>query len=374
MTTKKTLFLLLCSSIFLTGCWDQKVIQDIYYVASVGIDYQDNKYITYLKLLDFSTIAKTEQGKPTEAVPIWILTGSGQTLFDAIRDAKRMSQQNIVFSHVNTFILSESAIKHHLDDTLDLLRRYPDFRLSGWIFGTKDDIMSILNSNPVLNNSPLTLIENTPKAISKQYNRITPLETLEFNREYCDTNRTVFLPNLSLTDSWYSGGKPNPLPRIDGAFLFHDKKYYTWFSDDSLIGYRWLTPHTERTLLNVHDSKHHTAFEVAVWKVKPKIKTYDQNGTPKFDVHIKGKATILNKLENQQNPKRLIQEEIKKEIQFTYNKGLTKNLDLLELENTLYRQNNPLWKKTKGNIGFSQNMLRHITVNITIINSGKIDL
>jgi len=369
-------FLLLCSSIFLSGCWDQKVIQDIYHVGTVGVDYKENKFKVYLQLLDFSTIAKTEQGKQTEKVPIWIVSGSGQTMFDAIRDAKKMSQQPIVFSHVSSYILTESAIKHHFDDTLDLLRRYPDFRLSGWIFGTKDDLMKILNTTPVLNNSPLTLIDHTPLGITKQFTRIPPLETLDFNREYQDTARTVLLPNLSLTKSWYSGGKPNPIPFINGAFLFHDKNYHNWFSDQSLIGYRWLAPNTERTLLKVKDPRKNSTLEVAVWKVKPKIRITVKTNRPEFSIQIKGKATVLNKLEGNKNYQQLIQTAIKHEIQSTYENGLKQNIDILELENSLYRQNNRFWKKTmKGNhLLLQKNMLKEITVKINIDNTGKIKL
>lgn len=376
MTIKKVFLLLSCSILFLSGCWDQKVIQDIYYVGTVGVDYKDHMYKTYLQLLDFSTVAKAEQGKPTEKIPVWLATGSGETLFDAIRNAKEMAQQPISFSHVSSYILSETALKHNLNDTLDLIRRYPDFRLSGWIFGTKDNLMKVLDITPVLNNSPLTLIDHTPKGITKQFNRIPPLETLDFNREYRDTARTVLLPNLSLTNSWYSDGKPNPLPYINGAFLFHDKTYQNWFSDDALIGYRWVISNTERSLLKVKDSNGTTTLEAAIWKVKPQISSSVKNGMPQFDITIKAKATILNKLKATKNSKVLIQNEIKHEIQSTFNNGLKKNIDVLQLENTLYRQHNNLWKQTLKGSPFSiqKNMLRHITVTITIVNTGKITL
>ncbi|WP_400243782.1 Ger(x)C family spore germination protein [Niallia sp. JL1B1071] len=335
MKTRLVYFSLICLTIFLTGCWDQKIIQDVYYVGTIGVDYKDNKFETYLQLLDFSTVAKTEQGKPTEKAPIWIVTGSGSTLFDAIREAKEASQQPIVFSHVSSYILTEAALSNHFNDTLDLIRRYPDFRLSGWIFGTKDDLLGILNAAPVLNNSPLTLIEHTPQGITKQFNRIPPLMALDFMREYRDKARTVVLPNLSLGQSWYSGGKPNPLPFIDGAFLFQNKKYQDWFSDESLIGYRWIVPNTKRSLLKVTNSEKNTTLEVAIWKVKPKIIMNMKQGSPEFDIHIEGKATILNSLAKKKNYKRLIQNEIKNEIQSTFNNGIENGIDILQLENTI---------------------------------------
>ncbi|WP_231638483.1 hypothetical protein [Paenibacillus sp. JCM 10914] len=45
-------------------------MQDINYIAALGIDYQDGEFITYVQMLDFATIAKQETGKQTESAPI----------------------------------------------------------------------------------------------------------------------------------------------------------------------------------------------------------------------------------------------------------------------------------------------------------------
>ena len=63
---KRILMLLSMLSLLLSGCWDNKEVQDINYITALGIDYKDNKYIIYVQMLDFATIAKQESSKPTE--------------------------------------------------------------------------------------------------------------------------------------------------------------------------------------------------------------------------------------------------------------------------------------------------------------------
>ena len=57
---KRILMLLSMLSLLLSGCWDNKEVQDINYITALGIDYKDNKYIIYVQMLDFATIAKQE--------------------------------------------------------------------------------------------------------------------------------------------------------------------------------------------------------------------------------------------------------------------------------------------------------------------------
>jgi hypothetical protein len=49
--------------LFLSGCWDMKSIQDTNYVAALGFDFQDGKYVVYAQLLDFSNVSKPDFSK-----------------------------------------------------------------------------------------------------------------------------------------------------------------------------------------------------------------------------------------------------------------------------------------------------------------------
>ncbi|MFK9116608.1 hypothetical protein ACJEBK_06925 [Peribacillus frigoritolerans] len=46
--------------LFLSGCWDEKTIQDFHYITAIGIDFKDGEYIVYTQLVDFAAVAKTE--------------------------------------------------------------------------------------------------------------------------------------------------------------------------------------------------------------------------------------------------------------------------------------------------------------------------
>lgn len=327
MTSRKILFLLMVCCLFLTtGCWDQKVMQDTYYAVAMGADYKDNKYIAYLQFMDFSEVAKTEQGKASEKVPLWIVTGTGQTWPDALLHIVAVSPQQFVLSHVDSVILTDRAIEHGMNQIMDWIRRYPEFRMTGHIFGTKDDLKQILSASPLFNLAPLTLIEHTPETVAKQHAYIPPLQVFDFNRQYQDTASTVLLPTLSITNAWLEEDKPHPQPFIYGAFIYQHRKYRNWMSRQELSGYRWVVHNTKRSMLRVQTDPKTPGLEIAVWDVKPSFKVRMKNGNPVFDVHVKGKSTLLAQAGMEENMNEMIDKEIQKQIVSTFLSGINQRV------------------------------------------------
>ena len=80
-----------------SGCWDNKEVQDINYITALGIDYKDNKYIIYVQMLDFATIAEAK--KPNRKAPIWVGRGTGTTLTEALIDLYTSSQRRVSWGH-----------------------------------------------------------------------------------------------------------------------------------------------------------------------------------------------------------------------------------------------------------------------------------
>ena len=79
--------------LLLSGCWDEKTIQDFHYITAIGIDFKDGEYIVYTQLVDFSAVAKTE-AKPTQAPPVYVGKQKGSSISIAVN--KLMQQYSTV--------------------------------------------------------------------------------------------------------------------------------------------------------------------------------------------------------------------------------------------------------------------------------------
>ena len=105
----KAAIALLLVPLMTTGCWDIKHVQDINYVAAIGVEYAEGKYDVYVQMLDFSSVAKMETGKPTAPVPVWIGKGSGDSPIHALDDLYQSSQLRIFYGQVNAVGTNDTA-------------------------------------------------------------------------------------------------------------------------------------------------------------------------------------------------------------------------------------------------------------------------
>ncbi|MDR7315705.1 hypothetical protein [Brevibacillus nitrificans] len=75
-----TSVLLTCLLTLLSGCWDQKSIQDMIYLSAFGIDFVDNEYVIYAQSSDLASVAKQEGAATGSSPPAVVSIGRGETL------------------------------------------------------------------------------------------------------------------------------------------------------------------------------------------------------------------------------------------------------------------------------------------------------
>ncbi|XOS94120.1 hypothetical protein ACLMAB_12700 [Brevibacillus laterosporus] len=122
-------YLLIIPLLFLlTGCWDNKNIQDLNYVTALGIDYKDGEFIIYTQSLDFTNIAKQEGATTRVNKPIWIAQAKGKTIDRAINHFFKSNQLRVVWDYITGIVLSERVLEKDILANIDSLLRYPEVR------------------------------------------------------------------------------------------------------------------------------------------------------------------------------------------------------------------------------------------------------
>lgn len=119
------LFLAVSSLLCLTGCWNYRGLNEMTIIAGVALDKKDQSegYRLTFEFIDTSTPIKDKgpQGKRLES--------EGQTIFDAVRNAKTKVSNKLYFGHTQTIIISEElARSEDITAVLDIFLRDDEFR------------------------------------------------------------------------------------------------------------------------------------------------------------------------------------------------------------------------------------------------------
>ena len=370
------IFLILSIFVLLTGCWDYKDIQDIHYVTTLGVDYVDGKYEVYVQLVDLSGVAKQEV-KSSEPGKVYVGKHSGKSIAEAINHLYQSAQQRLYLGQVSTFVLTDRALKHNINDIIDAAFRYNLIRYSSNIFATKKSLEELFSIKGFFNLTPLYSELHFPKAVYENISLITPMSLRTFISTYRDVSITTILPTISWSeDDWTEDKKKRKTFMIDGAFVHYYKKSLQWYSIDDLKGLRWVTEETNRTPLEF--KKNEGTNYISLSHPKVKIKSFIKDNEAKFDldIHINGSILEMSKKEPLESFENVVQDYIRKEIEQTYEIGLKRNGDPLGLGQKLYRKELKYWK-AKGfkepNDYLNENSIENIKIKVNLTNSGTLD-
>ncbi len=363
--------------IFLVGCTDIKEIENVNYATAIGIDYKDGKYHAFVQMLDFGKVAKQETSSP-EPPKIYVFKGEGKTVSDAFFKAYRTAQNRIFWAHVTAIVLTESTIEKGFEDVFDILTRYHEFRMTPWIYGTKESPSDIFSTPGFFNNPYSGTLLHNPEDIFKQDSQIRPVKLFEFAKEYFEPYYTTQLPVLKInTKNWNENGKETKKLEIDGAFYTNNGDYKGFYGMKEIAGDRWIND-TQRVLLDLSDGNY--GDTIVVKKPSRRFELINSKTGAELKLTVTAEATIENLSRNQNKEVKALQSEaeknIKKEIESYYELGKKENIDFLNLGHTLYRNYHNKWVQLTYNgktyLVVDLLQLKEISVNIKIKNSGSL--
>jgi Ger(x)C family germination protein len=358
----------------LTGCWDTREVEHVWYINALGLDYQDNRYVLYPQFINFSTFAKQETTIRAPQ-PIFIGTGIGGTLDDAAFNFYKTAQQRVSWEHIKTIVVSENILKNGDIRQIDeFLGRFFQFRSTMWVFGTKESIQDVFATGTILNLSPLFTVLDIPNEMTKNDSFFPPLKFFKFRANFYEPGMTTQIPFLTITKKkWKANKNDFPLLKYSGSAFVASKRFKGFLSEKDIPGLKWTDKSLTRAeMLLEQDGKPVT--EIVLRKPKVKIQPYIKNHEPHFrmKLNIEGDIFQIVKYLPIKTIETLAEQKLKKEIEKTYSNGVKKGIDVYQLSQVLYRNNVDVWKKYKkdGLVPLSPSSL-DVEVKVKIITSGQ---
>lgn len=361
--------------IIITGCSDIKEIQQKNYATAIGIDYKDDKYITYVQMVSLSGLSNAE-GTTNTPPDVFVSQSSAKTFNDALFKLYNTAQEKIIWSHVTSILLGESAIKQGIRSVFDGMTRYNEFRLTPWVFGTKSDIKEILSTQGFFNQGTLQTILHNPDDINEQNSLFRTLTLHEFVREIYEPALTSYIPSLAINHTqWKKNNKDDAKLMYDGTFFMKNNTFKGFFELQELKGLRWITPDTDRTSVLVSIQENDELL-VVIEKLKVSIKNIAKENKPRFNVHVKAEGYVTNQNKSSavitDKVIKATKEVIENQVKDLYELGKEEGTDFFRLEHLLYRDHHKYWKNLVNKDSFfkEDGILNEIQVDLVLRNAG----
>lgn len=275
-----------------TACYDYKEINDLAIISAIGVDYDNDKYIITLEVLN------DQIDKDSSKLTSYIKVGSGDTLTSAIESATDKFSKQPLFNHIKLMVLSDTIVQNKFDNIIDLFLRNTYFRENFYVISsmnTKPDMLlnNITDENPVASNAITSLLESVSYSsnsnIQKKFDEIVE-EVTTFGIDTC-------FSNIDLNENQFI---------INGMVIFKDYDYKEILDNEYVKVYNLLKDEFDRPTFTIkydnlsftvaiNNGKLDSSIDNGIIKVKGDLMGRILDNDPKFNIRD---IDNLEKLDN----------------------------------------------------------------------------
>lgn len=355
-TINRACCIILCLVIMvsLTGCWNYRSLNDISIVVGIAVD---KNTINDSYILTFEIIDLIESSKET-GVKSKVISSTGETIFDAIRNAKRKLSNKLYFGYAYVLIICQEIAKDgDIYCVFDFFMRDAEPRATINVAISKEETAQELLTTDGVDSS---LVAFNINYVIQEDSKVT-CSTLEvpFYKAYkaVTVKRPLALPALRISEEI----EDEKAVESDGIAIFNDNKLVSFMSAEETKYFMYAIDEIEGGLIEFSSfNKKIDRITFEVFSNKTDIKHSYKDNRLKFTISpyvkvsigemMKKTAVILSDQDFEdieQRAKDMLAERMKSTIdRIRYQIGA----DILGLEEYVYRNDPKLWKQIQDNI------------------------
>ncbi|SOC41013.1 Ger(x)C family spore germination protein [Ureibacillus acetophenoni] len=373
----KQIIPLLLLSILLSGCWDSRENERMFYVHGVGIDYKDEQYEVFMQIISFSNVAKSEQVNQ-DVIQSEVNSAKGNTFTEALFQLYHAIDEEVYWGHLSFFIVTEDLMKKdHINSIINTFTQHTDTRYQTLVYCTDEPLEEFLLALPLLKRSITLTKLADPYNSFEQASYIEPLSMRQLIIQLNEPSYDVKIPYVTMNKDWKTQKGPDESVEISGVGVIAPNQFKGFIKEEKAKGLQWLSHKTTRAQITskVDSSKEDDFITVVLQGLKVQIEPVIEGKEVKFDITLNTTVSLNSYSESitTADIRETVEKAVKKEIETTFKEGLKRDADIYRLSEILYRSNNKAWSElhTDGKIPLTEKSIHNINIIIDNYDSGR---
>ncbi|OPJ59239.1 Ger(x)C family spore germination protein [Clostridium oryzae] len=363
---KIAVILILIPSLLLTGCWNAREINELAFVLSIGIDKNINGFKVTAQIANPDTYSKTQSGDKSDK-PFWIVSSTGKTIFEAIRNMSSISSRRIFWAHIKLIIIGEQLARSNTLEIFDFFSRNPELRLRTLIAVTPDEAGKLIEVVPEMEKDPAIYLEDiieNKNLSGKSYS----IMLKDFLEDYLDPYLGPVTSKIVVDKS-----RLEPVLRTSGAYVFSEKKLAASLNEEQTRGLLWLKNKMNDSIMVVYCPDDNMPITMEIKSARTAYKSYVDNEIPYYKINVKVKANIteqacqtdFNDMYKLNELSKVLGAAVRKDIYYTVTTAQDLQIDFIGLSKILHRQHKEDWYKLCRNWN-KVFRAAHVIVNVKV--------
>lgn len=347
-------------SLMVAGCWNSREINTLSVVEAIGIDRLADGQIS----LTFQILKPSEAksaapggGGPGGGKAVWVLTSTGQTIFDAVRNATFESDRKLFLPFNKIIVFGEEAARAGIASLLDFFDRDPETRLLSYVFISRGKAKDIIEAEHPQENIPAKAIESLAQG-SRATSKIAQTDLISLIRTLANRSSDPYIPGINIVQEGEEG-ETKKIIRLGETAIFREDKLVGWFNQKETRGLLWVLGEVKSGIIVVPSPLDETEkVSLEIIRASSQVKSRMVNGKPVITVQVKEEGN----LGDQKSKVNLIKPDIFSELEKRQagviadeiNAALVKaqkewGVDIFKFGEAVHRESPGDWKRMKEN-------------------------
>lgn len=376
------LLLLISLTLFASGCWNQTELNRLGIVSATAFDLDEtNQWILTFQLIKPQSTQSKSGGGGSQS-PVIVFSTKGKTILEAIQKSELESSRRLFFSHSRIVIISQRVAEFGINQLLDSYIRDNQTRETANVLIASGDAKKVLEILTPLETNPGISMSNLISGQGDGQSTFTPSTIHELIFTMTQPPASATLPEIKITgdekkqtslDALKETRNPAVL-KLDRVGVFKQDKFAGWLTRKESLGIPWITNRVKSTTVvfpcegeNRKEQLSSFLVETSRTKLKPAIS--DGKLLMSVDIHAKGNLTEtackldIKKPETLHKLEKHIQEQIKKDVEHSFQALKKLKADALGFGNAFHKAYPQAWKKWSKNW---ENEFPKISMNVTV--------
>lgn len=294
---KKCIVTLLVLTLFLSGCWDRRELNELGIAMAIGIDKTENEYVISAQVVVPSEVSmKASTGRSA----VTLYTATGETVYEAIRKMTKNAPRKMYPGHLQILVINEDLAKEGIAESLELLSRDWELRSDFYVVVAKDiTATEVLNVTTPIENIPANKMFNSLKTSEKNWAGTEGVILDELVTNLISDGKEAVLTGIQVLGNKETGtSKQNvesitPSTRIeyDNLAVFKEDQLVGWLNEEESRGYSDITNTVTKTVTSITCPKEGKII-IDIFRYHSKIIGSINKGEPEVDIKIEAEGNI----------------------------------------------------------------------------------
>ncbi|AHF05813.1 Ger(x)C family spore germination protein [Desulfitobacterium metallireducens] len=341
-------------SSLLTGCWNRKEINTLAIVQAFGIDRTDDDQVNISAqiLKPSQSSGDSENG----GQGVWVVSSTGETVFDAIRNASFKTDRKLFFPHNKVIIIGEDTAKTGITPLVDFLRRDHEVDKLSYVFIAKGTAKDILIGEHEQEKIPGKAIEGLSKT-SIIASHLPKRELKDLLSSLGSKTGSAVVPGIEIQKKNENGASKEVVV-LDNTAIFKKDKIIGWFDHTETRGLLWVLGEIKSGIIVVKSPEEEAKnVSLEIIRTSTQLKPQITDGKLSITVEIEEEGNLAEQFSemNLTRPDTFAELErrqiaaIEEEINVAITKAQAWNVDIFKFGEEFHQKYPQEWPDLKKN-------------------------